>query len=508
MDPSTPVLIGAGQASDPADAPGYRRWSAVDLAAAAARAALEDAGIDAATVHTVAGVRQFEISSPFAKAPLGRADNYPRAVAARVGADPRRAVLEVTGGQSPQHLVTEFAKAISRGEAGTVLLFGSEAISTTRALAGTPDAPDFGETVGGQLEDRGYDLGGMFDPYEIDHGLLNVIMEYALFENARRRRTGAAREEYAQSIGELFAPFTKIAASNPHAAAPTERSAEELMTVTERNRLIADPYPRFVVARDQVNQGAALVLTSVGEARKAGVPEGQWVYLHGYCDLRERDFLDRPDLSVSPASLRAASVALDRAGTAPGDIEAFDLYSCFAIAVFNICDGLGLAPDDPRGLTMTGGLPFFGGAGNNYSMHAIAEAAAALRARPGGRVLVGANGGVMSKYSAGVYSAEPRPFEIHDDAETQASLDAAGKAPVTRYPADGSEASVETYTVTADRAGGRAGVIVGRLRDGSRTLAVTADEDSLAFLAGEPFGGRFTVTSDGRRNTASAFRDA
>jgi acetyl-CoA C-acetyltransferase len=49
-------------------------------------------------------------------------------------------------------------------------------------------------------------------------------------------------------------------------------------------------------------------------------------------------------------------------------------------------------------------LPFFGGAGNNYSAHGIAEAIARCRAAPGSLSLVGANGGIMSKYAAGVYS--------------------------------------------------------------------------------------------------------
>ena len=35
------------------------------------------------------------------------------AIAGRLGADPRRAVLEVGGGQSPQHLVNEFAATIA-----------------------------------------------------------------------------------------------------------------------------------------------------------------------------------------------------------------------------------------------------------------------------------------------------------------------------------------------------------------------------------------------------------
>ncbi len=71
------------------------------------------------------------------------------------------------------------------------------------------------------------------------------------------------------------------------------------------------------------------------------------------------------------------------AGVGTGDVDAWDFYSCFPIAVFNVAvDALGLEPDDPRGLTVTGGLPFFGGAGNNYSMHAIAEMVHRVRSRP------------------------------------------------------------------------------------------------------------------------------
>ena len=119
MIPRTPVVVGVGQAAERLGTPGYRRRSPVDLAADAARAALADTGGDpaaiAAAIDTVAGIRQFEISSPAARAPLGRSDNYPRSVAGRIGAAPRRAILEVAGGRRPQHLVTELAAAIAGG---------------------------------------------------------------------------------------------------------------------------------------------------------------------------------------------------------------------------------------------------------------------------------------------------------------------------------------------------------------------------------------------------------
>jgi hypothetical protein len=150
--------------------------------------------------------------------------------------------------------------------------------------------------------------------------------------------------------------------------------------------------------------------------------------------------------------------------------------------VFNICDGLGLAPDDPRGLTVTGGLPFFGGAGNNYSMHAIAETVQRARANPGSYGLVGANGGIMSKYSAGVYSTTPAAWTPDRSAELQAEIDGWPAPEQARY-ADG-PATIETYTVTHRRDGSRTGVVVGRLdRDGRRFVAKGDDPGLLDLLS-------------------------
>jgi acetyl-CoA C-acetyltransferase len=78
-------------------------------------------------------------------------------------------------------------------------------------------------------------------------------------------------------MDELVAPFPTGAAKNPFSSSPVERSVEELITVTDSNRMICDPYPRLLLARDQVNQGAAALLMSVGAARRLGVPEEKWV---------------------------------------------------------------------------------------------------------------------------------------------------------------------------------------------------------------------------------------
>jgi acetyl-CoA C-acetyltransferase len=159
--------------------------------------------------------------------------------------------------------------------------------------------------------------------------------------------------------------------------------------------------------------------------------------------------MDRADLSAGPASVMAAQHALDQAGIGAADLATIDLYSCFPAPVFNICDGLGLDPEDPRGLTVTGGLPFFGGPGNNYSMHAIAETVQRARSAPGSYGLVGANGGIMSKYSVGVYSTTPAAWTPDNSKDRQAEIDA-WSAPEQAHYADG-PATIETYTVSRAR---------------------------------------------------------
>lgn len=513
LDPHTPVVVGVGQTSERLEDPDYRRRSPVALAADAARAAFADAGADpdacAAAVEVLAGTRQFENSVPGARAPLGRSDNFPRSVAIRIGAHPRQAILEVSGGQSPQHLVNELTAAIAAGQAEVALVVGAEAISTAQALAKAQDRPDWTEHVDGDLEDRGYGLKGLMSRHLAAHGLTDAPSMYALFDNARRARLGRSRAQYALDMGRLFAPFTVVAAKNPHSAAPTERTAEELVASSAANRPIADPYTRYVVAREKVNQGAAVLLMSVAAARRLEVPPQRWVFLHGHADLREKDLLDRPDLGRAPALVAAAEHALQVAGIGVQDVSTFDLYSCFPIAVSVVTDGLGLAADDRRGLTLTGGLPFFGGAGNNYSMHGIAETVHRARTAPGSYGFVGANGGMLSKYSTGVYSTTPAPWRPDRSGHVQATLDAVAAVPQADQPEGW--ATIETFTVTYGRGDARTGIVVGRLEsDGSRFLArtVVGDDDLLALLAQEqPIGQRVYVRSFGIGNRVTTTPD-
>ena len=492
MDERTPVIVGVGQSSERVDDASYLGMSPVELAASACRAALADCGVDSATVarvvDTVAAVRQFETSSSLLTAPLGSSNNYPRSVCQRIDANPKRAILESVGGHGPQRLVTELGSEISAGKCDVAMIFGSDAVSTQRYFARRDDKPEFSEEVEGQLEDRGYGYDYYIDDYTVSHGLFDPPASYGVLDNARRARLGVGVGEYRHQMGVLLAPFSTVAAKNPFSAAPKEYSATELATVTAENRMICDPYPRRMVARDQTNQGAAVLIMSVATARRLGISDDKFVFLHGHSDLVDLPVLERTEFGAGRACVEAAEVALGVAGIGVDELGTLDLYSCFPIAVSSLCDGLELSPQDPRGLTVTGGLPFFGGPGNAYSIHAIAETVARLRTMPGAYGLVGANGGVCSKYSVGIYSTQEAPWRIGDDQTAQQRLLEGPRVQVSTRPAGA--ATIETYTVRYDWPV-RTGIVVGRLVGGERErfLATTTDETLVALMSeSDPIG--------------------
>jgi acetyl-CoA C-acetyltransferase len=501
---NTPIIVGVGQITDRLDTPEYQGLSNVDLAAEASRRALADAGANTALaghIDAVGTMRTFEDSVPRYATPFGKSNNFPNSVAKRLGITPRVAVWAAVGGDTPQTLTAEFFERIAVGEIQMALIAGAEAISTAKHLMAQQKTVDWSESIDAPVDDRGQRLQGISSRYLRQHKIMAGTDSYALLENARRARLKLSREAYALEMGKLFAPFSSVAAENPYSTAPAKYSPEELATVTERNRLVADPYTRLLVARDQVNQAAALLVTSVGLARKFGIDESKWVYLHGYAKASEPNLMFREDIGVSTAARLASGAALESAGIGARDLSFLDLYSCFPIAVFNICDGLGLSAQDPRGLTVTGGLPYFGGPGNSYSTHAIATMVEKLRQHRGAYGFIGANCGQMSKYAAGVYSTRPKQFQPFDSGPIQARVDAQS-IPTVAYEADG-PATIESYTVVYGKAGPSYGIVVGRLPGAERFLANThdGDEETLRDLIDtEPLGRTIFVRSLGIGN--------
>ncbi len=169
----------------------------------------------------------------------------------------------------------------------------------------------------------------------------------------------------------------------------------------------------------------------------------------------------------------------EMAGFGQEKLDFLDLYSCFPSAVQIACAEMGIAEDDARGLTVTGGLPYFGGPGNNYVTHSIAEMMTKVRNSSGSFGMVTANGNYVTKQSAGIYSTTPTEnyFKPKDPAIYQSKIDAK-KGPETTDEPSG-KATVETYTIMHDRKGPSFAILFGRLEDGRRFIANTPDDPTL-----------------------------
>ena len=204
-------------------------------------------------------------------------------------------------------------------------------------------------------------------------------------------------------------------------------------------------------------------MTSVGKAKELEIDPAKWVFLHGCAEANEKIMVtERINFHSSPAIRLNSSKAFEMAGKTINDMDYIDLYSCFPSAVEIACDELDLGYDDPRGLTVTGGLPFFGGPGNNYSLHGIATMVPELRAKPGSFGLLTANGGYLTKHATGIYStvATEGKWVRENPAAYQKEIDAMESPAFTESP--NGEASVETYTVCFGRGGPERGAAAAR----------------------------------------------
>ena len=487
-DGRAPVLIGVAQRSvrpgDPpaGDLPLEGASDPLALLDAVARGALADAGLGPTALASLDTIGLVDALGWYPK-------NGPRLLADRLGASPRRELVTGVGGEGPLLLLNHVARALARGESELALVVGVNVIRSfrlARAKGVHLDLP-----LGGNGAPTAVSVSRPgHSPREERYGLAAPVTIYPLFENALRARRGESLEAHRARLGALMAPFTRVAASNPHAWFPVERSADELVRVGPENRLVAFPYPKYLNAVIETDQAAAVLVASEAAARRLGLPAVRDVGWWGGAVAVEDPWFatERPDFAACPALGSAARAALSEAGVGVDALAHIDLYSCFPIAVELGCEALGLAEDDPRGLTVTGGLPYAGGPGNNYSLHAVAAAVERVRAS-GGSALATGNGWYLTKHSASVLGPGARPVAAAA-APPEPAAPAPRPAVAFAEKAEGA-ARVETYTVVYDRAGAPTqGIVVGREEGGRRFLARLPDDRALleAFAAREGVG--------------------
>jgi len=469
--PSIPVIIGAAQYTQHKGT--EKPLDPLSLMEKTSREALRDAGIDelAQLIDCVCVINLFQW--PYRDAP--------GMLSERLGISPVRALYLPVGGNTPQLVVNQAARDLAAGRCSAVLLTGAEAIYSLRKAMSGEMLLDWPESHSPERVD-GENTSGV-NAVEASHNLFLPSFMYPLFETSLRASTGLTPQEHQARMGASFERLSRIASENPHAWSRRFLSAQEIATPTQDNRYIGYPYTKYMNANINVDQAAALVLTTEETARSLGIDRNRWVYPVGGADLNDIWHVSRrPCLHKSPAIRAASRLALEQAGIKLDDVGVFDLYSCFPSAFEIARTEVGIPEDDPRDLSVTGGLPFFGGPGNNYSMHAIVSVVDRIRADRSLKAMVTANGWYLTKHSVGVYAGSPpsHPWTDRDDSALQNAID--GEA--LPEPAEKAEGplTVEAYVIRHSSTGSPVGgTVVGRLEDGSRTLA-HMDEDSGSLL--------------------------
>jgi len=479
-----PVIVGIGELIDRPSHPNAG-LEPVEILEHCARLAQADAG--GACLRRVDVLRVVnQISWAY--------QDLPATLARRLRLRRAETIYGPVGGDSPVRSLLESAIEIANGDSEMTLLCGAEAMKTVLSFRAQGRKPPWSAEDPSVTLPRAEDY---VSRQALRYGLVNPIDVYPLYENATRAAWQQSFQDAQRESGELWSDMARHAALNPCAWSGKVLAPEDIITPSAANRPVAFPYQKFMVAQIGVNQGAAILITHIEAARELGVAPDRMIFLGSGAFAHEPyDFLQRARYDAAPALERVLRTTLEANGLSADDLDLFELYSCFPCVPKLARRALGL----PAGISpsVTGGLTFFGGPGNNYMTHAIAAMVRALRAG-GQRGLLYGNGEFLTKHQGLILSRTPLQ-QPSRNLDLQAAVEAdCGEVPVLLDSYAGT-CVIETFSVKYDTHGNpdRAAVIA-RTPRGERLVARVAatDPDTLATLvSGEDLIGRTALAYD------------
>jgi acetyl-CoA C-acetyltransferase len=461
------VIVGVGEITDRPEDPAQGKEPAALMTEALHLADADAGGGLLSALDSLDIVN--EISWPY-RDPVGQ-------VGARLGRRPARAEYGVVGGQTPIQFLHDAALRIARGESAIAAVCGGEAAATVQQAARSGVALPWSDHDPDHVPIRGSHYQR---PVAKRLNVATPTNVYPFYENATLAAWGQSPQEAQAESAALWSRMSEVAADQPNAWLRRRFSPSEIATPSAENRPIAWPYLKLMVANPTVNQGAAILLTSLARAQAAGIAEHKLIHIWGGAAAREpRDYLARDDYRHSSAMECVLKTVMR-------DTPAFDfveVYSCFPCVPKMARRVLGLREDAIP--TVTGGLTFFGAPLNNYMGHAAVAMVRRLREKPGGVGLLYGQGGYVTNHHALVVASCPSGRALHAEYSVQHLAEARrGLVPELLDSYHGA-AVVETFTVLFDRQPAPThGVVIAHTGRGQRLMACVPAEDrnSLAFL--------------------------
>jgi acetyl-CoA acetyltransferase len=335
--------------------------SVLAQAAAACRAALDDAGLDHGDVDGIASFMLMHDSVPA------------QAVATALALPGLRFSVDADlGGQAPCHLVSLAAMAVETGRARNVLVF--------RALNGRS-----GPRVGTMQ------FHGMGAQYRYPVGYDAYLMYVGMWAQRYLHETGQGPDD----LGVVPVAQRRWAVDNDRAVRRSPLSWEEYLAAP----FVAEPF-RAPDCTVEVDGACAVVVSSVEQARDLRHPPA--VVASGSYWAGARAGLDIGDHLLWDDYTRNYTSGLrddlfSRAGLQPSDVQVAEIYDCFSSTVLIGLEGLGLCERGGAGAFVRSGATGPGGAlptntnggllaeGYLHGMNTVAEAVLQVQGRGGPR---------------------------------------------------------------------------------------------------------------------------
>jgi acetyl-CoA acetyltransferase len=318
------------------EAPG---WTEMEIAVAAAKSALEDAGLTARDVDGVVVASTNIFMSGLA-------------LAEHLGLRPKFTESTMVGGSSFVGHLIPAALALNAGLCDTILVaYGSNQ-----------------RTGVGRAEAGRYKMALDPQPFEHPYKPFNPPTSYALAAARHMHQYGTTREQ----LAEIAVAARKWAQLNPEAFAREPLTVEDVLG----SRMISDP----LTVRDcclVTDGGGAYVLARAGRAKDLRRPPA---YLLGVGAAHwHRQISSMPDLTVTAAT-ESGKRAFAMADLTPDDVDVLELYDAFTINTLLFLEDLGFCRKGEGGPFVAGG-----------------------RIAPGGDLAVNTNGGGLSCVHPGMY---------------------------------------------------------------------------------------------------------